>query len=68
MAPCNSPNGQYQPFPKDNPKLILKVDKSQVVKNYVPTIKTKTGDNKYISNTGYLKEVVGYSNKFGCVK
>jgi hypothetical protein len=68
MAPCNSPNGQYQPFPKDNPKLILKVDKSQVVKNYVPTIKTKTGDNKYISNTGYLKEVVGYSKKFGCIK
>ncbi len=68
MAPCNSPNGQYQPFPKDNPKLILKVDKNQVVKNYVPTIKTKTGDNKYISNTGYLKEVVGHSNKFGCVK
>jgi hypothetical protein len=68
MAPCNSPNGQYQPFPKDNPKLMLKVDKNQVVKNYVPTIKTKTEDNKYISSTGYLKEVVGYSNKFGCVK
>ena len=68
MAPCNSPNGQYQPFPKSNPKFILKVNKNQVVKNYVPTIKTKTGDNKYISNTGYLKEVVGYGNKFGCVK
>jgi hypothetical protein len=68
MSPCNSPNGQYQPFPKDNPKFILKVDKTKVVKNYVPTIKTKTGDDKYISNTGYLKEVVGYANKFGCVK
>lgn len=68
MAPCNSPNGQYQPFPKDKPKFILKVDKNQIVRNYVPTIKTKTGDDKYISNTGYLKEVVGYSNKFGCVK
>ena len=68
MAPCDSPNGQYQPFPKDNPKFILKVDKTQVIKNYVPTIKTKTSDNKYISNTGYLKEVVGYSNKFGCIK
>jgi hypothetical protein len=68
MAPCNSLNGQYQPFPKDNPKFILKVDNTQVIKNYIPTIKTKTSDNKYISNTGYLKEVVGYSNKFGCVK
>jgi len=68
LAPCNSPNGQYQPFPKDKPNFILKVDKSQVIKNYVPTIKTKTGDNKYISNTGYLKEVVGYANKFNCIK
>jgi len=68
LAPCESPNGIYQPFPKDNPNLKLKVDKNQVIKNYVPTFKTKTGDNQYISNTGYLKEVVGYVNKFGCVK
>ena len=68
MGPCNSPNGQYQPFLKDNPKFILKVDKTQVIKNYIPTLKTKTGDNTYISNMGYLKEVVGYSKKFECVK
>ena len=68
LASCESPNGIYQPYPKDNPNLKLKVDKNQVVRNYVPTFKTKTSDNKYISSTGYLKEVVGYANKFGCVK
>lgn len=68
MAPCNSPNNIYQPYPKDNPNLKLTVDKNSVIKNYVPTIKTKTGDNTYISNTGYLKEVVEYANKFNCIK
>ena len=68
MAPCDSPNGIYQPYPKDNPNFKLNVDKNQQIKNYVPTIKTKTGDDQYITNTGYLKEVVGYANKFGCVK
>jgi len=68
MAPCNTPNGIYLPYPKDNPNLKLTVNKNSVIKNYVPTIKTKTGDNQYISNTGYLKEVVGYGNKFGCIK
>jgi hypothetical protein len=68
MAPCESPNGIYLPYPKDNPNFKLTVDKNQVIKNYVPTIKTKTGDNQYISNTGYLKEVVGHANKFTCIK
>jgi len=68
MAPCDSPNGIYQPYPKDNPNLKLNVDKSSVMKNYTPTIKTKTGENQFISNTGYLKEVVEYANKFVCVK
>jgi hypothetical protein len=68
LAPCESPNGIYLPYPKDNPNLKLTVDKNQVVENYTPTIKTKTGDNQYISNTGYLKEVTGFANKFNCVK
>ena len=68
MAPCNSPNGQYKPYPNDKPNFVLTVNKNQVVKNYVPTIKTKTGDNQYISNTGYLKEVINYTKKFTCVK
>jgi len=68
MAPCNSPNGIYLPYPSDNPNFKLKVNSKNVIKNYTPTIKTKTGDNQYISNTGYLKEVVGYANKFLCVK
>lgn len=68
LAPCNSVNGVYQPYPKDNPNLKLKVDKNQIVKNYIPTFKTKTGDGKYISNTGYLKEVLGYVNKLNCIK
>jgi hypothetical protein len=68
LASCDTPNGIYQPYPKDNPNLKLKVDKNQVVRNYVPTFKTKTDDNKYISSTGYLKEVVGHANKFGCIK
>jgi hypothetical protein len=84
LAPCNSPNGQYRPFPKDNPNLILKVDTTQVIKNYIPNIKTDTTGivdkqlNKYVRDTptnvtnisslGYLKEVVGYSKKFECIK
>lgn len=68
MAPCNSQNGVYLPYPNDKPNLKLKVNQNSVVKNYTPTIKTQTGDNQYISNTGYLKEVVGYANQFGCVK
>lgn len=68
MAPCNSPNQEYRPYPKDKPNLVLKVDPKSVVRNYIPTIKTKTGDNQYISSTGYLKEVVGYAKNFGCIK
>jgi hypothetical protein len=83
MAPCNSENGVYLPYPKDNPNFKLKVDSSQVIKNYIPNIKTDTtgmvdkGLNKFvrdnpkttnISSLGYLKEVVGYSKKFFCVK
>ena len=68
LAPCDSLKGVYQPYPKDNPNLTLKVDKNQIVKNYIPTFKTKTGNNQYISNTGYLKEVVGYANNLGCIK
>jgi hypothetical protein len=41
---------------------------NQMVKNYIPTFETKTGKNQYITNTGYLKEVVGYVNNFGCIK
>jgi hypothetical protein len=51
-----------------SPNFKLNVDKNQQIKNYIPTIKTKTGDDQYITNTGYLKEVAGYANKFGCVK
>lgn len=68
MAPCNSKNGIYLPYPNDKPNFKLKVNPNNVIKNYTPTIRTKTGDNQYISNTGYLKEVVGYANKFSCVK
>jgi len=68
MAPCQSANGIYQPFPTDNPNFKLTVYKNQVVKNYIPTIKTKTSKNEYISNTGYLKEVVGYTKTLGCIK
>lgn len=84
LAPCNSPNGLYQPFPKDNPNLKLKVDTTQVIKNYIPNIKTDTTGvvdkqlNKYVRDTptnvtnisslGYLKEVVGHSKKFECIK
>ena len=67
MAPCNSPNGIFQPYPNDKPNFKLTVDKNQVIRNYTPTIKTDTGKGQYISNTGYLKEVVGYANKFSCV-
>ena len=68
MAPCNSPNGIYQPHPKDQPNLRLKVNTNNIIRNYIPTIKTKTSTNQYISSTGYLKEVVGHSKKFDCIK
>jgi hypothetical protein len=68
LAPCNTPNGIYRPFPNDKPNFKLKVYPNQVIENYIPTIKTKTGDNQYISSTGYLKEVVGYAKKFNCIK
>lgn len=66
MAPCESPNGIFKPFPKDSPNFILKVNKNQPVKNYIPTIKTKTGQG-YISSTGYLKEVVTRAKGFDCI-
>jgi hypothetical protein len=68
MAPCNSTNGEYLPYPNDKPNFKLKVNVDDVIKNYTPTIKTETGDNQYISSTGYLKEVVGYAKKFECIK
>jgi hypothetical protein len=68
MAPCDSPNGIYQPFPKNKPEIKLKVDTKNSVKNYIPTLRTKTGSNQYISNTGYLKEVIEKSNNFNCIK
>jgi len=82
MGPCNSPNGIYQPYPKENPNIKLKVDKNQVIKNYVPTLKTNTTgpiqkvvnkfsntpQTQYITNTGYLKEVVETVKKFNCIK
>jgi hypothetical protein len=66
MAPCESPNGVFKPFPKDSPNFILKVNKNQPVKNYIPTIKTKTGQG-YISSTGYLKEVTTRAKGFACI-
>jgi hypothetical protein len=66
MAPCESPNGIVKPFPKDKPDFILKVNKNQPVKNYIPTIKTETSSG-YISSTGYLKEVTTRAKGFGCI-
>jgi hypothetical protein len=37
MAPCNSPNGIYLPFPNDKPNFKLKVNTNSVIKNYIPT-------------------------------
>ncbi len=82
MAPCDSINGVYQPFPKDKPDLVLKVDKNQVIKNYIPNIKTDTttvtqkainlvSDEptiQYISSLGYLKEVVNTAKSLSCIK
>lgn len=66
MAPCETENGIYKPFPKDKPEFTLKVNKNQPIKNYIPTIKTKTSSG-YISSTGYLKEVVTRSKNFECI-
>lgn len=66
MAPCESENGIVKPFPKDRPDFILKVNKNQPIRNYIPTIKTETGSG-YISSTGYLKEVVTRAKGFECI-
>jgi hypothetical protein len=66
MAPCESPNGIVKPFPEDRPDFILKVNKNQPVKNYIPTIKTETSSG-YISSTGYLKEVTTRAKGFACI-
>jgi hypothetical protein len=84
MAPCNSQNGEYLPFPEDKPNFKVKVNSNSVIKNYIPNIKTDTTgmvdkslnkyvrdtptNVKYISSLGYLKEVVGYAKNFGCIK
>lgn len=82
MAPCETPDGNYKPFPKDKPELILKVDKTQVIKNYIPNIKTDTTTltqkainmisdtptTQYISSLGYLKEVVNTAKTLSCIK
>ena len=82
MAPCETPDGDYKPFPKDKPELILKVDKTQVIKNYIPNIKTDTTTltqkainivsdtptTQYISSLGYLKEVVNTAKTLSCIK
>jgi hypothetical protein len=68
LAPCDNPKGIYQPYPNDNPNLKLTIDRNTVIKNYIPTFKTKTSNNQYISNTGYLKEVNGYAKKLNCIK
>ena len=68
LAPCNSPNGIYQPYPTSNPNLKLRVYPNRVVKNYIPNIKTQTGKDQFISSLGYLKEVVGYTKSYGCIR
>lgn len=82
MAPCDSTNGKYKPYPNDKPNLILDVKANDTIKNYIPTIKTDTTGNvdkvlnkfrdkpqtSYISNLGYLKEVVNNVKNFSCIK
>lgn len=82
LAPCDEPGGVYKPFPKENPNLIIKIDKNQVIRNYIPNIQTDTTEisqkvinvfsdtpkKQYISSLGYLKEVNNYAKKFNCIK
>lgn len=80
MGPCSG-DDFYYPYPKDRPDLKITVYKNRVVKNYLPNIKTKTGNvldkaldklnvksnETYISTHGYLKEVVGYARTYTCI-
>lgn len=67
LAPCDSKNLEYQPYPKSNPNLKLKVNPNDIVNNYTPTLNTNTGFGYKITSTGYLKEVVDYSKTVSCL-
>lgn len=60
LAPCSSK--QYKPYPSSNPSLILTVDQSRWIKNYLPNFKTGK-----ITSHGYLKEVSENMRKFTCI-
>lgn len=64
FAPCELP--EYQPFPKDNPALKLKVNQFKKVPNYLPKFVTKT-DQGEITSHGYVKEVVSRAKAFSCI-
>jgi hypothetical protein len=65
-APCNSPNKQYKPYPKDKPNYILTVS-SQEIKNYIPNKITEKKLEGVSTNThGYVKTVSDNMKNLPC--
>ena len=60
LGPCNLK--QYKPYPASNPNMVLTVDQSRWVKNYLPNFKTGK-----ITSHGYLKEVSETMRRFTCI-
>ena len=69
-APCDAPNHQYKPYPKQQPNLVLKVLPDQI-QNYIPNKKTEKYSGEYentpLTTHGYVKEVAGYMAQFACL-
>lgn len=60
LGPCNSP--QYKPYPNSKPDMVLTVDQTKWIKNYIPNYETSK-----ITSHGYLKEVSQRIKIFTCV-
>jgi len=59
LGPCSTK--QYKPFPTSKPDLVLTVDQSRWIKNYLPNFVTGK-----ITSHGYLKEVSQAMKNFNC--
>ena len=60
LGPCSLK--QYKPYPTSKPNMVLTVDQSRWIKNYLPNFKTGK-----ITSHGYLKEVSETMRRFTCI-
>ena len=66
-APCDSPNGKYQPYPKDRKDYFLNVLTNQPILNYVPNRSTDKGyEGIHTKTHGYVQTVALELKKLNC--